>query len=109
MAFLIRNWKLLLFGGALLVAVSATGAAYALYLKNATLRDNLAEQIAQVAVLEDARERDAEAARRLIEAMATEQALLEERLTALSEITDEAGKNYLDTLVPDSVQRLFNP
>lgn len=109
LAFLIKNWKLVLFGSAILAAVLGMGTAYILWERNVALREDLAAQIAQVEALEDARERDALAAHRLIEAMEAEQARLEARLTALGEITDEAGRAYLDAPVPDSVRRLLNP
>lgn len=85
------------------------GIIYLTLTQNAELRSKLRDANEQVDTLRLAREKDAIAAKRYIEAVEREKAQLREALDQLEDISDEEALDYLDAPVPDSVRRLLNP
>lgn len=104
LASLLKYWRVIVF----LVGLAIAGLAYYLWKDNQGLRSALRDRNAEIVNLEAARQRDAEAAHRLIEAANAEKARLQAQLDNLSEIQDEEGRAYLGTRVPDSVRKLLN-
>lgn len=100
---IIKFWKV----GLVFVLIAALGVSYHLWTVNAVLRSDLAVEEQQTKVLREARIKDASAAKQLVEAVQATQAMLLKQLDQLGDIQDAEGRDYLDTVVPDTVIRLF--
>lgn len=108
MAFLasfLKHWRMMV----LVAALATAGVAYFLYRDNQDLREDLSATKDELDDLKLTRKKDALAAKQLIEAMETERMRLEAQLESLAEVTDEEGRDYLRTPIPDSVRRVLNP
>jgi uncharacterized protein HemX len=104
LAGLIRYWYVVVVALSLL----AGGFGYMQWRNNVLLREKLDVAQIQLDVEKAARLRDIAAATKLLMAERAETERLTQQLKSLSEIQDEAGKEYLRTPVPDSVRRLLN-
>ena len=88
-------------------SIALAGVVYFLWEDNADLRTDNLQLTLQVQTLNDARIRDARSHQYLRNKLEDENERLNQQLLALSEITDEEGTEYLNTVVPDSVRQLF--
>lgn len=103
-AAFLKYWKI----GLVIALLIVSGAAYHLWTVNVNLRQEVRSLEDEKEQLVLARQKDALAAKQLIEAMQAEQDRLRAQLDGLAGINDEEGRAYLDAPVPDSVRRLFN-
>ena len=94
--------------GLISAATLSAAVAYTFYLSNVQLANRLDIEIATSEGLRIARTKDSVAHKRLLASMIAEQEALATRLNTLSEIQDETGRTYLDSIVPDSIRSVLN-
>jgi hypothetical protein len=92
----------------LVLGIAGIVSSYLLLKANMNLRLSLKEAEAREQVVRDARVKDSLAAKQLLEAVTFQRQELQDKLLEIEGVSDEEGKDYLDTAVPPSVRGVLD-